>query len=169
MYDAFRGLCERVLRIPPDPEPPPGDEKSARVFRAAPAYFKYRLVLWAIGSAFAVFFGVGLDRHVRLAHQERERFLGTTASRHRRRDGRRRGGRRDRLLRRCAGDDSGIRRWSDGGVDAFGDHHLQNVDLGWIRHRVAIKRDNTELVSGQRKGNEYFFHGHSFWVVFIFV
>lgn len=58
MFDAFRRLCERVLRIPPDPEPPPGDEASARVFRAAPAYFKYRLVLWAIGAAFAVFIGV---------------------------------------------------------------------------------------------------------------
>lgn len=58
MYDAFRQLCERVLRIPPDPEPPPGDEASARVFRAAPAYFQYRLALWALGSAFAVFFVV---------------------------------------------------------------------------------------------------------------
>ena len=58
MYSLFRRACERVLRIPHDPAPPPGDEASARVFRAAPAYFKYRLALWAIGAAFALFFGV---------------------------------------------------------------------------------------------------------------
>ena len=58
MYSSFRQICERVLRIPHDPAPPPGDEASARVFRAAPAYFKYRLVLWAIGTAFALLFGV---------------------------------------------------------------------------------------------------------------
>ena len=63
MYSVFRRACERVLRIPHDPAPPPGDEASARVFRAAPAYFKYRLVLWGIGAAFALllpllFFGV---------------------------------------------------------------------------------------------------------------
>ena len=31
MYSAFRGACERLLRIPHDPAPPPGDEASARV------------------------------------------------------------------------------------------------------------------------------------------
>jgi uncharacterized membrane protein YdbT with pleckstrin-like domain len=63
MYRFFRDLCERVLRIPLQPEPPPGDEASARVFRAAPQYFKYRLVLWAIGTALAVgvtLFGLGI-------------------------------------------------------------------------------------------------------------
>lgn len=58
MYSAFRQACESLLRIPHDPAPPPGDEASARVFRAAPAYFKYRLVLWGIGTAFVVFFGL---------------------------------------------------------------------------------------------------------------
>lgn len=58
MYSVFRQTCERLLRIPHDPTPPPGDEASARVFRAAPAYFKYRLVLWGIGSVFALLFGV---------------------------------------------------------------------------------------------------------------
>jgi hypothetical protein len=38
------------LRIPPDPEPPPGDEASARVFRAAPIFYKYLLVLWGLKS-----------------------------------------------------------------------------------------------------------------------
>src|SRR5262245_40911595 len=47
MYSAFRQFCERVLRIPPEPEPPPGDETTTRIFRAAPNYYKYLLVLWA--------------------------------------------------------------------------------------------------------------------------
>ncbi len=59
MYNSFRQICERVLRIPHDPAPPPGDEASARVFRAAPAFFKYLLVLWFIGAGFVLVFGVG--------------------------------------------------------------------------------------------------------------
>ena len=74
MYKLFRDWCERLLRIPHDPAPPPGDEGSARVFRAAPAYLKYRTVVWAIGAAAslivgAIFLGglnlgVASDRHV---------------------------------------------------------------------------------------------------------
>jgi membrane protein YdbS with pleckstrin-like domain len=48
MYSAFRQLCERWLRIPPEPEAPPGDESTARVFRAAPKYLNYLRVLWGI-------------------------------------------------------------------------------------------------------------------------
>lgn len=48
MYKAFRDWCERVLRIPADPEPPPGDEHTAQLFRAAPAYYRYLLVVWAL-------------------------------------------------------------------------------------------------------------------------
>jgi len=43
MYNSFRQFCERLLRIPADPEPPPGDEASTRLFRAAPNYYKYLL------------------------------------------------------------------------------------------------------------------------------
>jgi uncharacterized membrane protein YdbT with pleckstrin-like domain len=60
MYNAFRRACERLLRIPHDPSPPPGDEASARVFRAAPAYFKYLLVLWSIGATFMLLFAIGI-------------------------------------------------------------------------------------------------------------
>jgi len=42
------------LKIPPAPEPPPGDEASTRVFRAAPNYFKYLMVLWAVRTAVSV-------------------------------------------------------------------------------------------------------------------
>ena len=50
MYSAFRTACERVLRIPPDPEPPPGDDASTKIYRAAENYYKYLLVVWAISS-----------------------------------------------------------------------------------------------------------------------
>ena len=58
MYKTFREGCERLLRIPREPAPPPGDEASARVFRAAPAFFKYQVVLWGLGSAFVLLFGL---------------------------------------------------------------------------------------------------------------
>jgi membrane protein YdbS with pleckstrin-like domain len=54
MYSSFRQLCERLLRIPADPEPPPGDEASTRLFRAAPAYYHYLLILWALKSLLAL-------------------------------------------------------------------------------------------------------------------
>lgn len=54
MYDFFRELCEKWLRIPPEPEPPPGDEESARVFRAAPKYLKYLRVMWGIRNGVAL-------------------------------------------------------------------------------------------------------------------
>jgi hypothetical protein len=57
MYRAFRDLCERVLRIPPEPEPPPGDEAQTRLFRAAPNYYRYLLVLWAVNTT-AIFLAV---------------------------------------------------------------------------------------------------------------
>ena len=51
MFKAFREWCERILRIPGDPEPPPGDEARTQRFRAAPNYYKYLLVLWALKTA----------------------------------------------------------------------------------------------------------------------
>jgi membrane protein YdbS with pleckstrin-like domain len=55
VYSSFRQFCERLLRIPPDPEPPPGDEASTRLFRAAPGYYKYLLVVWALKSLLSLF------------------------------------------------------------------------------------------------------------------
>jgi uncharacterized membrane protein YdbT with pleckstrin-like domain len=54
MYNLFRELCEKWLRIPPEPEPPPGDETSARTFRAAPKYLKYLRVMWGIRNGVAM-------------------------------------------------------------------------------------------------------------------
>lgn len=53
MFSAFRQFCERVLRIPPTPEPPPGDEAQTRIFRAAPQFYKYLLALWALRTVAA--------------------------------------------------------------------------------------------------------------------
>lgn len=54
MYSSFRQFCERLLRIPPDPHPPPGDETRTRIYRAADNYYKYLLVVWALTSALTI-------------------------------------------------------------------------------------------------------------------
>src|SRR5690606_27052136 len=36
----------RALRIPPEPQPPAGAPGSLRVFRAAPAFYRLRLIQW---------------------------------------------------------------------------------------------------------------------------
>jgi uncharacterized membrane protein YdbT with pleckstrin-like domain len=54
MYDWIRRECERVLRIPPQPGPPPGDETSTRIFRAAPRFYQYLLALWGLGTLVTV-------------------------------------------------------------------------------------------------------------------
>jgi len=51
MYSSFRNVCERLLRIPGDPGPPPGDESTTQVFRASPNYFRYLVVLWGLRTA----------------------------------------------------------------------------------------------------------------------
>jgi membrane protein YdbS with pleckstrin-like domain len=48
MYSGFREWSERILCIPPQPDPPPGDEASTRIFLAAPNYYKYLLAMWAL-------------------------------------------------------------------------------------------------------------------------
>src|SRR4051812_48790871 len=50
MFSAFREWCERWLRIPSDPETPPGDETRTQRFRAAPNFYKYLLFLWGLKS-----------------------------------------------------------------------------------------------------------------------
>jgi membrane protein YdbS with pleckstrin-like domain len=63
MLNWLRALAERWLLIPPDPTPPPGDEASMRIFRAAPNFYKYLLCIWGIRSAallFAVVVPVGI-------------------------------------------------------------------------------------------------------------
>jgi uncharacterized membrane protein YdbT with pleckstrin-like domain len=42
------------LRIPANPEPPPGDETTTRLFLAAPNYYRYLLVQWVLRTIIAV-------------------------------------------------------------------------------------------------------------------
>lgn len=48
MPEVLRHWLLRLLRVPPEPAIPEG--LTVRVFRAAPAYFRYRLVVWALGQ-----------------------------------------------------------------------------------------------------------------------
>ena len=48
MYKGFRQICERLLRLPPDMEPPPGDQARMRLFLAAPNYYRYLFFLWLL-------------------------------------------------------------------------------------------------------------------------
>ena len=49
---SWRDNALRLFRVPAEPEPPPGSPP--RVFRAAPNFFKYRLVGWVITQLLAV-------------------------------------------------------------------------------------------------------------------
>ena len=60
MYNAFRQFCEQLLRIPPNPESPPGDESTTRCFRAAPKFYKYLLFIWSLKSGVALLAGLWL-------------------------------------------------------------------------------------------------------------
>ncbi len=70
MFDSLRGWLLRILRVPPQPANPPGSHE-ARVFRAAPNYYRYKVALWALAQlgAFAglvtgLFFLVSVFRDV---------------------------------------------------------------------------------------------------------
>lgn len=55
-------LLTSLLRIPPPPEAPLGSKASIRVFRAAPAYFQYRLVVWGtqqVAGGIGLVVGIG--------------------------------------------------------------------------------------------------------------
>jgi membrane protein YdbS with pleckstrin-like domain len=55
MVEALRSYLLRLLAVPPEPQPPGGDTGHARVFRAAPAYLNYRLVIWGLKQLGALF------------------------------------------------------------------------------------------------------------------
>jgi membrane protein YdbS with pleckstrin-like domain len=48
MSAALKAFLCRVFRVPPQPDPPPGDSASARIFRAGKNYFRYKLIVWGI-------------------------------------------------------------------------------------------------------------------------
>jgi hypothetical protein len=47
MFEAVKGWLLRLLRVPAQPRAPKGG-RIVRIFRAAPAYFRYRLALWGL-------------------------------------------------------------------------------------------------------------------------
>ena len=55
MLEKLKQLIRRLLRVPPDPEAPLGAPGSVRVFRAAPGYFRYRLLSRTLQQASALF------------------------------------------------------------------------------------------------------------------
>jgi membrane protein YdbS with pleckstrin-like domain len=54
MMDRIRALLLRLMKVPPEPEPPAGAPESIQVFRAGRNYYRLLLVQWAFGQAFAV-------------------------------------------------------------------------------------------------------------------
>jgi membrane protein YdbS with pleckstrin-like domain len=46
--DAFRAWLLQLLRVPAQPAPPPGDARMLLTFRAAPSYFRYKVMAWAL-------------------------------------------------------------------------------------------------------------------------
>ncbi len=54
MFKLIRQGCEALFRIPPEPGPPPGDETSTRLFRAAPGFLRYLRMFWGIGTAVGI-------------------------------------------------------------------------------------------------------------------
>ena len=53
MGEPIRQRVLRILRVPPAPAVPDGEE-AARVFRAAPNFYRYRLALWVVGQISAL-------------------------------------------------------------------------------------------------------------------
>lgn len=46
--DTLRERLLRLLRVPPQPAPPPGDPLLLRTFRAAPNFFRYKVAAWVL-------------------------------------------------------------------------------------------------------------------------
>jgi membrane protein YdbS with pleckstrin-like domain len=83
MMDAFRRWCEKILRIPPEPEPPPGDEATARIFRAAPAYLRLLMIMWVISNLFIFLFfivSIGSGLVVAIVDSRHHRGAGVVAA-----------------------------------------------------------------------------------------
>lgn len=61
MLERLQEPIRRMLKVPPRPDPPLGAPESLRVFRAAPGFFRYRLLAWGwkqLGTAAGLVFGL---------------------------------------------------------------------------------------------------------------
>ena len=54
MFDALRRLTLRLLRVPPEPQPPAGAPGSVRVFRAGHNFFRLKVCTWAVAQLVAL-------------------------------------------------------------------------------------------------------------------
>lgn len=50
MFEWLENPIRRLLKVPPEPDPPIGAPESVRVFRASPGFYRYRLLGWGIGQ-----------------------------------------------------------------------------------------------------------------------
>jgi len=65
----MKALLCRLFKVPPQPDPPPGDASAARVFRAARNYFLYRVVTWALRQCMSlagILVGIVVIRNISL-------------------------------------------------------------------------------------------------------
>lgn len=65
--DRLRARVARWLRVPPPPEAPAGSPASVRRFRAAPGFYRYRLLSWGLkqaGAAWGLVVGLTFVRFV---------------------------------------------------------------------------------------------------------
>jgi uncharacterized membrane protein YdbT with pleckstrin-like domain len=54
MPTALRDRLLRWLSVPSDPQPPPGDPRQLRTFRASHRFLRYRTIVWALKQASAL-------------------------------------------------------------------------------------------------------------------
>ena len=63
MLEPLQTGIRRLLKVPPQPDPPLGDPASVRVFRAAPGFLRYRFLGWGwkqVGALAGLLFGLGM-------------------------------------------------------------------------------------------------------------
>src|SRR6185369_11035856 len=53
MFTPVRTAVLKLFKVPPEPELPAGSPGSVRTFRAAPNFFKLKLLLWGVRQAAA--------------------------------------------------------------------------------------------------------------------
>ena len=84
MFDRLRSLLLRMLKVPPEPEPPLGASGSVRVFRAGRNYYKLRLLGWGfaqLGAIVGIVVSLGFLDHVEQSVNEKQKERSKAAAR----------------------------------------------------------------------------------------
>jgi membrane protein YdbS with pleckstrin-like domain len=61
MLEPLQERIRRLLKVPPEPDPPLGEPSSVRIFRAAPGFLRYRLLTWGwkqVSALVGLLFGI---------------------------------------------------------------------------------------------------------------